>query len=127
MAEHRQGKIPGSSTRALCQACQQGHLVAKEEDLAKGSLTCRKILRHGADGFTSPPKEGVLRIFTAFKNPSTRPGLIPRTLGPVASTITTRPPRTTWTALLSLTLFGTYTETTRMWAWTAIELSVLET
>jgi len=26
-------------------------------------------LRHGTDGFTSPPKEGVLRIFFALKNP----------------------------------------------------------
>ena len=27
-------------------------------------------LRHGTDGFTSPPKEGVLRIFFALKNPT---------------------------------------------------------
>ena len=26
-------------------------------------------LRHGTDGFTSPPKEGALRIFFAPKNP----------------------------------------------------------
>jgi hypothetical protein len=26
-------------------------------------------LRHGTDGFTSPPKEGVLRIFFDLKNP----------------------------------------------------------
>jgi hypothetical protein len=26
-------------------------------------FTCRKILQHKADGFTSPLKEGVLRIF----------------------------------------------------------------
>jgi hypothetical protein len=42
-------------------------------------------LRHGTDGFTSPPKEVVLRIFITLKNPST--------LGPVASTLTTSPPR----------------------------------
>jgi hypothetical protein len=36
--------------------------------MSKGSLTCRKILLQGADGFTSPPKK--------------------------ASTLTTRPPRT---------------------------------
>jgi hypothetical protein len=30
--------------------------------ISKGSLTCRKILRHRADGFTNPPKEGVLQI-----------------------------------------------------------------
>jgi hypothetical protein len=32
-----------------------------------GSFTCRKA-QHGADGFTSPPKEGVLRIFSPEKS-----------------------------------------------------------
>jgi hypothetical protein len=40
----------------------------------KRFLTCRKILRHGTSGFTSHPKEGVLRIFIALKNPSPWPG-----------------------------------------------------
>jgi hypothetical protein len=31
------------------------------------SFTCRKA-RHGTDGFTSPPKEGVLRIFSPEKS-----------------------------------------------------------
>jgi hypothetical protein len=26
-------------------------------------------LQHGTDGFTSPPKEGMLRIFFTLKNP----------------------------------------------------------
>jgi hypothetical protein len=56
-------------------------------------LTCRKILRHGTSGFTSHPKEGVLRIFIALKNLSPRPGLNPRPLGPVATTLTITPPR----------------------------------
>jgi hypothetical protein len=34
-------------------------------DTSKVSLTFREILRHGANGFTSLPKEGVLRIFIA--------------------------------------------------------------
>ena len=46
-------------------------------------------LRHGTDGFTSPPKEGVLRIFFA----RLRPGLNPRTWVPKTSTLTSRPPR----------------------------------
>jgi hypothetical protein len=60
------------------------------------NITARKVLlhavnlRHGTDGFTSPPKEGVL--FITLKN---RPGSNPRTLGPVASTLTTSPPRAT--------------------------------
>jgi hypothetical protein len=47
---------------------------------SKGSFTCRKILRHGADGFTSPPREGVLRIFIALKNPSPSAGFEPANL-----------------------------------------------
>jgi hypothetical protein len=35
----------------------------------------------GADGFTSPPKEIVLRIFIALKNPSPSSGFEPATLG----------------------------------------------
>jgi hypothetical protein len=34
--------------------------------ISKRSFTCRKILLHGADGFTSAPNEGVLRIFIAL-------------------------------------------------------------
>jgi hypothetical protein len=40
-----------------------------------GSLTCRKVLRHGADGFTSPLKEDVLRILIALKNSSPLTGI----------------------------------------------------
>jgi len=36
-------------------------------------------LRHGTAGFTSPPKEGVLRIFFALKIRKLRPGLNPQT------------------------------------------------
>jgi hypothetical protein len=46
-----------------------------------GSLTCRKILRHGTDGFTSSPKEGVLRIFIGLKNLSSSAGFEPASLG----------------------------------------------
>jgi hypothetical protein len=76
---YRQGKSPDSSTRALEKSYQQSYLVAKQkkvgEDMmnlalpsifahtSKGLLTSRKILRYGADGFTFPSKEGVLRIF----------------------------------------------------------------
>jgi hypothetical protein len=45
------------------------------------------MLRHGAEGFTSRPKEGVLRNFIALKISSPRLGLNPRTLGPIASTL----------------------------------------
>ena len=44
-------------------------------------------LRHGTDGFTFPPKEGVLRIFSPWKIWRLRPGLNPRTWVPKASTL----------------------------------------
>ena len=44
-------------------------------------------LRHGTDGFTSPPKEGVLRIFFALKIRRLRPGLNPQTRVLKASTL----------------------------------------
>jgi len=44
-------------------------------------------LRHGPDGFTSSPKEGVLRIFSPLKIRRLRPGLNPRTWVPKASTL----------------------------------------
>ena len=45
------------------------------------------ILRHGTDGFTSPPKEGMLRIFLPLKNPTALAGLNPQTWVPKASTL----------------------------------------
>ena len=44
-------------------------------------------LRHATDGFTSPPKEGVLRIFSPWKIQRLRSGLNPRTWVPKASTL----------------------------------------
>ena len=45
-------------------------------------------LRHGTDGFTYPPKEGVLKIFICpLKIWRLRPGLNPRTWIPKASTL----------------------------------------
>ena len=38
-------------------------------------------LRHGTNGFTSLPKEGVLRIFFTLKNPTTSVGFEPANLG----------------------------------------------
>ena len=44
-------------------------------------------LRHGTNGFTSLPKEGLLRIFSPWKIRRVRPGLNPRTWVPKASTL----------------------------------------
>jgi hypothetical protein len=60
---------------------------------SKSFLLAVKFLRNGADSFTSPPIEGMMRIFIALKNPSPSPSLNQRTLGPMASTLTIIPPR----------------------------------
>ena len=44
-------------------------------------------MRHGTNGFTSLPKEGVQRIFLPWKIQRLRPGLNPRTWVPKASTL----------------------------------------
>jgi hypothetical protein len=50
-------------------------------------------LRHGTDGFTSPPKEGVLRIFFALKNQTALAGFEPANLGTKGQHATSRPPK----------------------------------
>ena len=50
-------------------------------------------LRHGTDGFTSPPKEGVLRNFFALKNPTVSAGFEPANLGTKGQHATSRPPK----------------------------------
>jgi hypothetical protein len=51
-------------------------------------FTWYKMLQCGVSGFTSLPKEGVLRISIAPKSPSPRQCKNPRTLGPMARTVT---------------------------------------
>jgi hypothetical protein len=55
-----------------------------------GSFTCRKA-RHGTDGFISPPKEGVLRIFFHPKNLTASAGFEPANLGTKGQHATSRP------------------------------------
>jgi hypothetical protein len=62
-------------------------------DTSTDLLHAVKSYDMGLSRFTSHPKKGVLRIFIALKSPSPRPGLNPRPLGIVASTLTTTPPR----------------------------------
>jgi hypothetical protein len=47
----------------------------------EGSLTGHKILQHGTDGFTYPPKEVMLWIFVTLTNPSTLARFEPVNLG----------------------------------------------
>jgi hypothetical protein len=68
----------------------------------KISWTCCKIVRHGTSGFTSHPKEGMLQVFITLKNPLPWLGSNLQPLGPVASTLTTTPPRWLWTPYIFL-------------------------
>jgi hypothetical protein len=54
-----------------------------------GSFTCRKA-RHETHGFTSPPKESVLRFFCP-KNPTSSAGFEPANLGTKSQHATSRP------------------------------------
>jgi hypothetical protein len=73
-------------------------------------FTCRKILRHGASGFTSLPKEDMLRISVALNKPLPRLGLNTRTLGPMEKTPAITPPRLLRETLLPLLLSGASAE-----------------
>jgi hypothetical protein len=87
----------GSTIRDICGA--SGRVGEGNENLVypspwdfKRSSTCRKISRH-LYIFTSHPKESVLQIFIALKIPSPWPVSNAQLLCPVASTLTTTPPR----------------------------------
>jgi hypothetical protein len=88
-----QARIPDSSIRVFWQLMNLA-LFSIFHTL-KCSSTCYKILQYGADCSSSPLKEGMLQIFITLKNPSPSAGCEPTNLGPMASTLTTRPPRTT--------------------------------
>jgi hypothetical protein len=94
----RLGITPDSSTRALWQSYQQRHLgqVGLDEGMRILPNSIRNTSRESYDmglRLYFPSMEGMLRIFIALKKPLSRPGLNPRPLGPVASTLTTTPPR----------------------------------
>jgi hypothetical protein len=98
------GETPDSSTTAQCQSCQQSYSskgggTGEENDefclmkylfhTSKGALTCREMLRYGADGFTPIQRKAFCEFLSPLKIHRPRPGLNPRTLGP-----NTRPLRT---------------------------------
>ena len=59
-------------------------------------------LRHGTDGFTSLPKEGVLRIFFVLKNPTASAGFEPANVGTKGQYATSRPAKPFFFSLLLL-------------------------
>jgi hypothetical protein len=77
-----------SSDSRRCPEMSLNFADVTSQSLYARFLTRCKILRHGGFGFTSHPKEGVLRIFIAIINPSLRPDLNLLSLSPVASELT---------------------------------------
>jgi hypothetical protein len=91
----RHKRPPASEATPANPAAEGGTMTRKGREILPklatstsllGSFTCRKAL-HGTDGFTSPPKESMQRIFFARKLRRLRPGLNPRTWEPKASTL----------------------------------------
>jgi hypothetical protein len=58
---------PAAEGGTMCEKCPRILPKVATSTSLLGSFTCRKA-RHGPDGFTSPPKEGVLRIFSPEKS-----------------------------------------------------------
>ena len=59
----------------------------------QGSFTCRKSMTWDKRLFTSLPKEGVLRIFSPWKNPPASVGFEPANLGTKGQRATSRQPK----------------------------------
>jgi hypothetical protein len=110
--ENHRGKIStgktDKSTKALWQYYQEIHLTKQEElgernyefcftkyffHISKGSLTFCKIVRHGPSALLPLRTKACCGFFIALKNPSSQPGFNPRTLGPMANTLTITSPR----------------------------------
>jgi hypothetical protein len=82
----------GNSHRLLGVRCTGSRIWYVRTD-RKSSLNKQHrpgFLLRGTDGFTSSPREVVLSIFIALRNPSTSAGFEPANPGPVASTASTR-------------------------------------
>ena len=60
-------------------------------------------LRHGTDGFTSPPKEVVQRIFFRLKNPTASAWCEPANWGTKGQHATSRPSKPLYTLCISQT------------------------
>jgi hypothetical protein len=75
------GESSSSKTGGIGKGRYELYLIKYVFNTSKCYLTCYKILRNVADGFTSPPKEGVLRISIALQNPFPPAAFEPENLG----------------------------------------------
>jgi len=70
-----------------------GNFVEMTTSMQFRDLLHASNLRHGTDGFTSPPKEVVLRTFSPIKCPTASAGFEPANLGIKCQHGTARPPK----------------------------------
>jgi hypothetical protein len=113
----RQGTTPCLSTRAPRQSYQQSHIVGKQGEImdlalrsilvhtSKGSWTCRIIWRQGLTAVLPFRRKERCRILSPLKIHRPRPVLNPRTLVTIASTLTSRPLKTTRFRIIPHTSF----------------------
>jgi len=71
----------------LWETMSSGNFAEMTTSMPLRDLSHAANLRHGTDCITSPPKEGVLKIFSPLKIRRLRPGLNPRTRVLKASTL----------------------------------------
>ena len=88
---HNDARDP-SSERWNCGREMSGNFAKMTISTPLMDLLHAANLRHGTDSFTSP-KEGVLRIFFALKNPMASAGFEPTNLGTKSQHATPRPPK----------------------------------
>jgi hypothetical protein len=95
-----QRKTPDSSTRAVCQFCQQSHLVANQDNVEKELLNFASKVFLILVWFFNMPTWSQQFYFACEGSSATdfyrpRLDLNPLILNTAASTVTTRPPRAT--------------------------------
>jgi hypothetical protein len=84
---------PSSERRNYGQERLDGNFAYMVSLHAIRDLLHAENLRHGTDGFTSPPKVGMLRIFCALKNLTASAGFERANLGTKGEHATPRPPK----------------------------------
>jgi len=83
---------PAAEGETVGEKCLEFCLNADLHVTFRNLLHAVKI-RHGTDGFTSPPKEVVLRFFLGPKNPTASDECEPANLGTKGQHATYRPPK----------------------------------
>jgi hypothetical protein len=92
-ASYTTRELQATKSGTICGRETQPIILPRDADFHVHSrvLLHAVSLRHGTDGFTTPPKEGVLRTFFALKNPTASAGFEAANLGSKGQHATPRP------------------------------------